>query len=157
MNDYRWWYRESLLYCNGKNVGDIPLILIQCMDSDQNILDPVPVHRDENFWTLFQCTGTKIFGPCSSAQGRKFLDLVPRDVMEWSQESIVITFATFVSRICTFTSKYKFWRSKCSFNIQHWLKYRFSIEDGWSNSFTSSIHDWGIGITSSINNGITTI
>ena len=31
----------------------------------------------QKFWTLFQCIGTKIFGPCSSAQGRKFLDPVP--------------------------------------------------------------------------------
>jgi hypothetical protein len=53
----------------------------------RKILDPVPVHRDEKFWTQFQCTGTKIFGPCSSAQGRKILDPVPvhRDEKFWTQ------------------------------------------------------------------------
>ena len=35
--------------------------LFQCTGT--KILDPVPVHRDEKFWTLFQCTGTKILDP----------------------------------------------------------------------------------------------
>ena len=32
---------------------------------------PCSSAQGRKFWTLFQCTGTKNFGPCSSAQGRK--------------------------------------------------------------------------------------
>ena len=145
MFDKNLW---TLFHCTGTKILD-PWTLFQCTGTKifgpcssaqgRKFLDPVPVHRDENFWTLFQCAGTKTFWWLFK---RQIFDPVSREVMERNNQSIVIPFATFVSRICICTIECKYWRSKCSFNIQHWLKYRILIDNGAIQFRRPSTIEW---------------
>jgi hypothetical protein len=85
----------------------------------------------QKFWTLFQCIGTKIFGPCSSAQGRKFLDPVPvhRDENFWTLFQCT---GTKNFGRCSCAKKRKYFGS---FNDEH-----FSFIQWWECHFIFRFH-----------------
>ena len=103
-------------------------------------LDPVPVHRDEKFWTLFQCTGTKILDPVPVHRDENVSDTSMMSIYHPSSGGNATLSLGFIGRQSSVWGRQSsVWGDKAQYDVM-FPKSRKKLPAARENSFTHQQH-----------------